>query len=134
MGLSELLAQAPKPSNRNRAKCSRKSFKQSLRIAKFNKRPGCYVVATGYTKCLDCGLINAMHRLGCTVCTLADMKQGIQHGAYLNMGPINTKDRFNPVMQQQEFITYRDLHKRIIAGERFYDFSNRVELTLKNFE
>ncbi len=134
MSLAELFAKIPPQKKKDKVRVLKKFRKARLIMSKFARRPGCYVVSTGNTKCLDCGLVNFAHRLGCTVCRLEAMEKGVQHGALINTGKLNTKDRFKPLMAQTEFIPYSALYKRLIAGERFYDTSQQTELTLKHFK
>lgn len=134
MSLAELFAKIPAKKQKDKVRSLKKMRTSRLIMSKFARRPGCYVVSIGNTKCLDCGLVNYAHRLGCTVCQLEAMKKGVQHGALINTGKLNTKDRFKPLMAQTEFIPYSALYKRLIAGERFYDTSQKTELTLKHFE
>jgi hypothetical protein len=134
MSLAELFAKIPPQKQKDKVRVLKEFRKERLIMSKFARRPGCYVVSTGNTKCLDCGLVNFAHRLGCTVCRLEAMEKGVQHGALINTGKLNTKDRFKPLMAQTEFIPYSALYKRLIAGERFYDTSHKTELTLKHFE
>lgn len=132
MSLESLFAKFPKISKKVTTKNLKKIRKMRLRMTKFNRRDGCYVVSTGNVKCLDCGHENYGHRLGCTECR-NDMKRGVVWGAVLNTGKIN-KERLKPLIEHHEFITYADLYKRIKAGDRFYDTSQRIELTVKHFE
>lgn len=135
MSLEEIFKNIPKPKKRQLIKSLKKIRKFSLRAAKFSRRKGCYVVITNNVKCLDCGLENFGHRLGCTECSkdLKKIIKGVVYGAFLNTGKIG-KDRTKPVISEHEFITYKDLHKRIVAGERFYDIGLEAELTVKHFK
>lgn len=135
MSLESLLAKFPKISKKSQTRILKKSRKFKLRVAKFSRRDGCYVVSTGNVKCLDCGFENVGHRLGCTECRAIgglDGKRGVIYGATLNTGKIN-KDRVKPLIEQHEFITYHDLFNRIKAGDRFFDIGLRAELTVKHF-
>lgn len=135
MSLEELFKKIPKPKKKAQVKSLKKMRKWVLKIHKFNQRKGCYVVSTGDVKCLDCGLVNFGHRMGCTDCSrdLKNVKKGVVWGAALNTGPIG-KARGQPIIQEHVFITYKDLHERLKAGDRFYGVSEKTELTLKHFE
>lgn len=133
MSLKSILASFPKPPKKVRERNLKILRKKALRIAKFNRRKGCYVISTGQTKCLDCGHENYGHRLGCGQCRIEGMKKGVVWGACLNTGPIG-KERMTPTISTHDFISYKDLHNRIVAGERFFDIGSETELTVKNFE
>lgn len=135
MSLESLLAKFPKISKHARTKSLKKCRKFILRVSKFSRREGCYVVSTANIKCLDCGYETFGHRLGCPECSAVgglDGKRGVVYGALLNTGKIN-KQRLKPLIEHHEFIPYTDLFKRIKAGDRFYDTNSRTELTIKNF-
>lgn len=135
MNLEELFKNIPKPKKKAQVKSVKSMRKWILRIDKFNRRKGCYVVSTGSVKCLDCGLVNYGHRMGCTECSrdLNNVKKGVVWGACLNTGDIG-KARRQPILQAYDFISYKDLHKRLVAGDRFYDVGYKTELTVKNFK
>lgn len=133
MSLAALFAKIPRQKKKDEVRSLKKVRTSRLIMSKFARRPGCYVLSTGNTKCLDCGLVNYAHRLGCTVCQFEQMEKGVQHGALINTGQLNTKDRFKPLMSEYEFISYSEIYKRLISGERFYDTAKKTELTLKHF-
>ncbi|MEX5443541.1 hypothetical protein WCE14_09240 [Acinetobacter schindleri] len=113
----------------------KKSRKYYAKIKKFAKRPYHYVVATGETKCLDCGWQAPMHRLGCGVCQLEKMVKGVIYGAVISQGDICTsrKKPRKPFIGTTEFISYQDLLKRIREGDRIYCISQKRELSVKDF-
>lgn len=133
MSLKDILASFPKPQKKVMEKNRKILRKKALRIAKFDRRNDCYAISTQQTKCLDCGHENYGHRLGCGQCRIEGMKLGVVWGACINTGPIG-KDRHTPTISTHEFVSYKDLYKRIVAGERFFDISSETELTVKNFE
>lgn len=133
MTLEDLFKKLPKPAKRYVEARNKAMRKRALRAIKFDRRDACYVVHVGNTKCLDCGLQNFGHRLGCSQCRFDDMKFGVVYGACVNSGKLN-KERLKALMEHSYFISYRDLHTRMIAGDRFYDISSEKELTLKQFE
>ena len=131
MSLAEIFDKIPKPKKRQVWKSQKQQRKLKIRARKWFKR-GLFIVSTGDTKCLDCGRINFGHRLGCNCMPPVEQKEGVVYGGALNTGELGD-GRMQPTIQTSEFITYKELYKRIIAGNRFYDISNRVELTAKHF-
>lgn len=130
-GLEELFAKIPKIKPKSLAKSIRRIYKARIRLAKFSQREGCFVVLTDYTKCLApaCGAVSGMTRLGCPVCR----GMNISWGVCINTGKIE-KDRMKCAVQEHEFITYKELKKRLISGQRFLDGGQikPVEITLKS--
>lgn len=134
MSLEEIFAKIPKISKKRIVKGLKQRRKFCCRARKWVKRDGCYAISTGDTKCLECGKIAFGHRLGCSCFVRGQPHKGVVHGAAINIGEIGRKDRWSPLIQQSEFISYRDLFKRLQAGDRFFDFGKKRELTVSDFQ
>lgn len=130
--LKAMLDRVPKAKTKAHLKNLRKIKKQRIRIAKFAKRKGCFVILMDYTKCMNktCGAVSGLIRLGCPKC----QSLKVNYGVLVNTGRIE-KDRFKCAVQQSEFITNNVLFKRIKDGERFLDAGRSApkEITLKDF-
>lgn len=131
MSLEEIFAKIPKQANKSRVRSLKRIRKGRIRAVKFSKRKDSFVILTGYTRCKDCGVISGLTRMGCPECRGLNIDWGI----LVNAGLIE-KNRFKCAVQQTEFITYKELHKRLISGERFLDAGSLkpLEITLKHFK
>lgn len=133
MSLEEIFAKIPKPTKKQKYRNRKRVRKFACRVKKWAKRTGCYVVSSGNTLCLDCGELAFGHRLGCRCMKPGQLSKGVSYGASLSTGEIG-RGRRKPLIQESDFISYRDLFKRLQAGDRFFDISERRELTCRDFE
>lgn len=133
MSLEDIFAKIPKPKKERNYHHRKQARKFRCRLRKWVKRTGCYVVSTGVTHCRDCGQDAYGHRLGCRCMKVGQPSQGVAWGASLNTGEIGN-GRETPLIQESAFISYRDLYRRLVAGDRFFDVSDRRELTCNDFK
>lgn len=134
MGLAEILKNVKGPEKKVRAKNRKSVRKFGSKVKKFFNRPGQYVVGVGQTKCLTCNWEAFGHRLGCGQCSLEVMN--IEHGASISTESINTarNKRAVPLMGKTQFISYKEILRRLKEGDRFFDISSKKELTVQDFE
>lgn len=100
---------------------------------------GATALNVGYTRCLDCGKVEGMQRLGCSCFDMSrsrdqeymKTRRFIEHGSFV----INSlKD--DSGYECGDFISHNDLFEKIKAGERFFDFCSLdgFEITPDLFE
>lgn len=119
----------PRCDKRQRYKIKKRQDKRFRRIKGFAKRKGCYVVDTGYTRCKLCEKVQGMHRLGCSCSNTA---VAVEYGGYMYSGNVLVLKK-KRTYEHGEWISYKDLKRRLIAGDRFIDATSAKPVTLKNF-
>lgn len=132
--LNDFISKFPKVTKKQMYKSQKRLFKFRRRLKKWVKRSGCYVVSSGNTKCLECGKIEYMHRFGCKCMEIGKPHKGVVYGAALNTGAIGGKSKFDPIISESDFISYKDIYQRIKNGDRFIDLSCRKELNEGHFK
>lgn len=119
----------------------KKSRKDSMRAQKRNRKyrsknrkwankvlkQGHYLVCGTSTLCLDCGTEYYSSRFCCGSCFPNSVVKGIIYGVHqvTKVGD----GRRNPVAQEGKFLSGNDLLNRLNAGERFFEVSDRKEIT-----
>lgn len=105
----------------------RRKQQMAARHRSFNhlREQGLIVLCTSYTKCLDCGKVEGMQRLGCSCMDLsrclndpeyAKSIKGVVHGSFV-------VDSLNETSGHVigGFVTNQELYDRLKAGERFHN-------------
>lgn len=115
-----------KPSKKSRYKSLKTVRKSRMKLIKFNRRKGCTVIASDYTKCLDCGIVIGLHRFACSKCMMnAEVILGVEHGALISGEPISKNRLAAPIKFESEFMSYSNLVKRMNDGHRYLDVTGR---------
>lgn len=120
--LEQLFNKIKKPSKKIHLRSLKRVRKSRLKMVKFSQQKDCYVLATGYSKCLDCAVVIGLNRMICNDCFKGQkIDKGVQYGVLIAQCKI-TKNRFKaPVPFESPFVSYQEIYKRIIAGDRFID-------------
>lgn len=103
------------------------------------KAMGGIVLSVGSTRCLDCGKIESMQRLGCSCFDMSRMSdkeymasvKGVEHGSFI----VESLDEGSN-QSIGAFISHHELYKRLSTGERFFSGVSEKdhEITLDMFE
>lgn len=120
----------PVVTHKRKAQIEKKNRKRFLKIKKAAKRRNHFILSGTFTRCKECGHTEYLSRLGCARCK---SRNGlVEHGAYVYYGEIKTENK-RRVYENEEFCTYKQIHHRLIAGDRFFDWVTAKEITIKNF-
>lgn len=132
--MNGLLDKIPKMTRKESVRAQKRNRKYRSKNRKWaNKilKQGHYLICGTSTKCQDCGVEYSYSRIICGSCFPNNVVKGLIHGVHqvIKVGD----GRRNPVAQEGKFLSGSDLFARVKAGERFFEVSDRVEITTSMF-
>lgn len=139
-GLEKLCKQVDTPERVAAAEKRRQEYRalRHSNLAEIKSKGG-IALSVGWTKCLDCGKVEGMQRLGCSCVDMARAMSDkeyaaslkwVVHGSFVIDGLNEDSSHISGA-----FLSHKELHSRLLAGERFFDGVSEInEITLAMFE